>query len=156
MTSSTPTPNATEQSDNSNITATLTNCTTSLSGSCELQYQLGFCPDDDLYIRINSSTGNGFYCRNWVSVDALWSHLSEWPHDTVTSLSLFKFKAWEFRSINTAGYALRALIDLGLLTASTEKQRHWDLVSEDQYQATVADLKKAHSPSRKGKAEAAA
>lgn len=159
MTSSTSTPNATEQSGNSDIRVVHTIRTPSLSGTCDLEAQLGLCDTGILHIRISSSTGNGYYCRNWVGLDKLWSHLSDWPHDTITALSLFPI--WEFRSINTAGYILKVLIDLGLLNPSTEKQRHWDLVSEEKFQAIVADLKakhqsKSHSPAGKRKAKTTA
>ena len=152
MTSSIPTPNATEQSDNSNIQVILTTTTPSLSGACDLKYQLGLCIKSNLHLRIHFSSGNGYYSRNWVSLDTLWRCLSDWEHGTITALALFSL--WPFRSINTAGYILRSLIDLGLLTPSTEKPRHWNLVSENQYQSIMTDLKASHSSTPKGKAKA--
>jgi hypothetical protein len=159
MTSSTPIPDAIEQPDNTNIKTIHAISTPSLSGSCDLETQLGISKDGNLYLRINSSTGNGLYSRQWLSLDQAWSCLSDWEHGTITALSLFPL--WEFRSINTAGYILKILIELGLLTPSREKPHHWDLASEEQYRATVVDLKKKHqspphSSSRKGKVNAAA
>ncbi len=159
MASTKPKSNATEQSDDSNIKAILTATTTSLSGACDLQYQLGLCKEGNLYMRIHSSSGSGIYSDKWVSLDRAWACLKEWEFGAVTALALFPL--WRHRSINTAGFILSVLVSLGLLTASSEKQRHWELVSDDQYQSTVKGLLKEHQPkshtnARKRKSKAAA
>ncbi len=163
MASVKPKPKATEQSDDSNINAINTATTTSLSGTCDLQYQLGLCQEGNLYMRIHSSSGSGIYSDKWISLDRAWDCLAEWEFGAVTALALFPL--WRHRSINTAGFILSVLVSLGLLTSSAAKQRHWELVSDDQYQSTVKALlkehqskhqPKPHTNTRKRKAKAAA
>jgi hypothetical protein len=141
--------NEKKQAESGSYKIIKTATTPSLSGACDLQYQLRLSESGDLCLRIHSSTGTGLYSRQWISLDEAWKCLTDWDHGPVTALALFPL--WKYRSINTAGFVLAVLVSLELLTPSEEKKRHWDLASEDQYQATVQALIKQHSASRKGK-----
>jgi hypothetical protein len=143
--------NVNKQAEGNNYKIIKTATTQSLSGACDLEYQLGLSESGDRCLRINSSTGTGLYSHQWISLDEAWKCLTDWDHGPVTALALFPL--WKYRSINTAGFVLAILASLELLTTSEEKKRHWDLVSEDQYQATVQALMKQHNASRKGKAK---
>jgi hypothetical protein len=143
------TTNVNKQTVDTTYKVIVTASTTSLSSTCDLKYQLGLSDSGDLGARIHSSSGTGFYSHQWISLDEAWKCLTDWDHGPVTALALFPL--WKYRSINTAGFILAMLVSLELLTPSEEKKRHWDLVSEDQYQATVQALMKQHSVSRKGK-----
>jgi hypothetical protein len=141
--------NVKKQAKSDNYKILLTASTTSLSGACDLQYQLGLSESGDLCIRIHSSTGTGLFSRQWQPLDETWKCLMDWRHGPVTALAMFPL--WRNRSVNTAGYTLSVLLSLGLLTPSQEKPRHFDLVDDDRFAATVADLKATHSTPRKRK-----
>jgi hypothetical protein len=127
----------------------VTASTASLSGACVLEYQLGLSESGDLGARIHSSSGTGIYCRQWSSLDELWSCLTDWSHGPISAIALFPM--YRNRSINTPGYQTSVLADIGLLTPSQEKPRHFDLVDDDRFAAIVADLKATHSTPRKAK-----
>jgi hypothetical protein len=123
--------------------------TTSLSGACDLKYQLGLSDSGDLGARIHSSSGTGLYSRQWISLDEAWQCLTDWEHGPVTALALFPM--YRNQSVNTPAYVTAVLLDIGLLTPSQEKPRHFDLIDDDRFAATVADLKATHSTPRKAK-----
>jgi hypothetical protein len=141
-----------KQAEGNSYKIILTVSTTSLSGSCDLQIQLGLSDSGDLYLRIYSSTGTGLYSRQWISLDEAWQCLTDWPHGPVTAMALFPM--FRNRSVNTAGYTLSVLLSLGLLTPSQEKTRHFDLVDDDRFAAIVADLNATHSTPAKRKPKA--
>ena len=37
-----------------------------LSGSSKLTYHIGSMPDGEIYLRVNSNTGGGFFCQEWM------------------------------------------------------------------------------------------
>ena len=141
--------NVNKQAEGNNYKILKTATTPSLSGACDLQYQLGLNESGDLAIRIHSSSGTGLYSHQWISLNGSWQCLNDWDHGPVTAMALFPI--FRNRSVNTAGYSLSVMASLGLLTPSKEKTRHFDLVDDDRFAAIVADLKATHSSPRKRK-----
>jgi len=146
--------NVNKQEEPNSYKIVLTTSTRSLSGSCDLQYQLSLSEYDDLCLRIYSSTGTGLFSRQWISLDEAWKCLTDWDHGPVAAMALFPM--FRNQSVNTPAYVTAALLDMSLLTPSKEKARHFDLVDDDRFAAIVADLKAKHKQPSKRKPKAKA
>ena len=111
--------------DNS-ITVIKTAHCPSLSGKSTLTYQIGFKPkekgDPELFFRIQSNTGNGYFSDHWVAATDLHDAIEQAPGNGLlcaTSLiGLFKGK-----SINTSGFLLAVLKHEQLIDTSPRNKR---------------------------------
>ena len=95
-----------------------------LSGKSKLSYVIG-TDDKEVYIRIASNTGGGFYSGEWIAVQDIESALNKTP-DNITSLALFKL--FKGKSVNTPGYLLAVLKHEGVVEAVRGKKRRHMLV----------------------------
>jgi len=94
---------------------------TSLSGLSELEYEIGqHSEDDSLFMRLSGNTGAGLYCPNWVSAKDIQDIVLGATQMTSTSLK----PLFEGTSINSAGFLLAALRELGLVRVSATNSRH--------------------------------
>lgn len=113
---------------------------TSVSGRSTLTYAIGRHPDQSLHLRIVSNSGRGMFCGDWVSgdrIDALVAGGSE-----LTSRSFHALHPG--KSINTGGFVMSALRDLGLIRLNPENSRHHAHVEGmDFAQVALAALGKA-------------
>lgn len=92
----------------------------SLSGRSVLTYAIGrHSADDTLHLRITSNSGGGMWCKDWASASAI--------QDVVLGEGELTAKRFHVlhpaKSINTGGFVLAALKDLGLIRANEENTR---------------------------------
>lgn len=92
----------------------------SVSGRSTLTYQLGRLGDDgEHYVRIHDNTGRGMFARDWVSAEAIRAVLEG---DAPLTSSAFR-PLYLGRSINTGGFLMAALRDLGVIGLDAENNR---------------------------------
>ena len=106
-----------------------------LSGKSKLSYVIGR-DDKEVFIRIASNTGGGFYSGEWVAVKDIEAAVQVTP-DEVTSISLFRL--FKGKSVNTPGYLLAALKHEGVVQTVKGKKRKHTYV----YIGRLTDLSKA-------------
>jgi len=87
----------------------------SLSGRSTLTYAIGkHQTDGTLHLRIAGNSGKGMWCKNWASAQAI--------EAIVTGAQALSAKSFHplhpGKSINTGGFVLAALRDLGLIRAN--------------------------------------
>ena len=93
---------------------------TSVSGRSTLTYAIGRHPDQSLHLRIVSNSGGGMFCGDWASGDRI-DALVAGGHE-LTSRSFHALHPG--KSINTGGFVMSALRDLGLIRLNPENARH--------------------------------
>jgi hypothetical protein len=92
----------------------------SLSGRSELTYHIG-CIGEAIQLRVYQNSGKGYFNQEWISFTALMDSINDQMQVTAASLrSVFVGK-----SVNTAGFFLAVLKDLGVIERSTENQRSY-------------------------------
>ena len=92
----------------------------SLSGRSTLSYTIGrHTEDGTLHLRISDNSGKGMWCRDWASASAI--------QEVVLGEGDLTAKRFHVlhpaKSINTGGFVLAALKDLGLIRANEENTR---------------------------------
>ena len=99
----------------------------SLSGKSSLSYELGCTSDSEIQIRIKSNSGGGFFSQEWISLKSIDQVLAKTatgtPLTTHALLPLFAGK-----SVNTAGFLLAVLKEVGLVRPLENKQRCFETV----------------------------
>lgn len=97
----------------------------SVSGRSTLTYTVGRGQGDNtLYLRIVDSTGNGVWCKDWASAQAIEAIVVGAQQLTAKSFHCL----YPGKSINTGGFVLAALRDLGLIRPGEENTRHHEHV----------------------------
>lgn len=92
----------------------------SLSGRSVLTYAIGrHSADDTLHLRITGNSGGGMWCRDWCSASAIQEVVLGEGELTAKSFHVLH----PGKSINTGGFVLAALKDLGLIRANEENTR---------------------------------
>jgi hypothetical protein len=100
----------------------------SLTGRSVLTFQIGRHPDDvhrSLHLRIARNSGGGMFCKDWASLAAVDEILRN--ANPVTARSFWALHPG--RSINTAGFVLAILKDLGVVQPKNDNTRHHERVS---------------------------
>ena len=92
----------------------------SLSGRSTLSYTIGrHTEDETLHLRISDNSGKGMWCKDWCSASAI--------QDVVLGEGELTAKSFQVmylgKSINTGGFAMAVLKDLGLIRANEENTR---------------------------------
>ena len=99
----------------------------SLSGKSTLTYELGCTSDSEIQIRIKANSGGGFFSQEWISLksieDVLENTAEGTPLTTTALLPIFSGK-----SVNTAGFLLAVLKEVGLVRPLENKQRCFETV----------------------------
>lgn len=107
----------------------------SLSGRSQLAYAVG--RDDEkgvLHLSIVGNSGRGMWCKDWVSEEAVDAILG--AGDGLTAKSFHALHPG--KSINTGGFVLAALRDLGLLRVSGGNTRMHERVENAKFQEAVS------------------
>ena len=108
-----------------------------ISNKSTLTYNIGVDDEDNIFMRIISNTGGGYFSKEWISLDNITAALSDVPTDqTITSINLIPL--FKGLSVNTPGYMISALVREGLLSANQEKKRHYTYAGTEKLQAKVA------------------
>ena len=91
----------------------------SISGRSTLTFAIGRHPNGALHLRIAGNSGGGMFCDDWAAGSAI--------DEVVQGATALTSRSFDVlhpgRSINTAGFVLAALKQLGLLRAIAENTR---------------------------------
>lgn len=91
----------------------------SLTGRSTLGYQLGLKDESDLYLRLVSNTGSGFFSKEWIACSVIEQLISGAAELTSTSFkTLFPNK-----SVNTGGFVMAVIKALGLIETNPQNTR---------------------------------
>jgi len=93
-----------------------------LTEKSTLQYQIGCDDQKNIFFRIVSNTGNGFFNDDWVALSDIQSAFDSWPVDNpITSFALHGL--FLGRSANTSAFLLAALKEEGIVATLKDKRR---------------------------------
>lgn len=109
----------------------------SLSGRSTLTYHLGVSPDSDVKLRVFANSGGGFFSREWISLKEIQQIMEKrTAANPVVSSSFGTLFAG--KSVNTTGFVLAVLKQLGLVKPIKEKPRCYEAADPG---AFMSDLK---------------
>jgi hypothetical protein len=97
----------------------------SLSGKTKLSYDVGRGAGGEILVRISKTNGTGYYSKDWIPLDRAYRMLQANGKKPVTFGTLLPL--FPGQSINTAGFLLAVLKYEGLVRASPEKARCYEL-----------------------------
>ena len=91
----------------------------SLTARSTLGYQLGLKDESELYLRLVSNTGSGFFSKEWVACSMIEQLIAGSAELTSTS-----FKAiFPNKSVNTGGFVMAVIKALGLIQTNPQNSR---------------------------------
>ena len=98
----------------------------SLTGRSTLGYELGLDDHSELYLRLVSNTGSGFFSKEWVACSVIEQLINGSAELTSTS-----FKAiFPNKSVNTGGFVMAVIKALGLIQPNPQNSRWHQQVPE--------------------------
>jgi len=110
-----------------------------LSGSSKLTYHIGIDPGSEIYLRVHSNTGGGFFSQEWISLRDILTALKKRPDGKpITSIllnSLFRGK-----SANTPGFMMAVLLHEKVVRSMQVKLRRHELMDTSAFKAKVDKL----------------
>ncbi len=112
-----------------------------LSGKNTLTYEIGMAQDKSIWLRLLKSSGGGFLCKEWISIEAIIITLAQSP-SPFTSYVLHTHFAG--KSINAPSFLMAVLKHEGVVTPDPNKPQAF--VTDD----VDAALKKFRSRMAKG------
>jgi hypothetical protein len=117
----------------------------SLSGKTKLHYEFGVDPESAWHVRIAKSSGTGYYSKQWVAMEHVQRVLAKNGTKPITCHTLGPI--FKGQSVNTAGFLLAVLKEVGLVQPSPDNPRVYelDLCGE---QASVAPTGQRKNPQR--------
>lgn len=99
----------------------------SVTGRSILTFQAGRRPDDQHnipHLRISRNSGGGMFCKDWAPIGQIDAVIAK--ADPVTARSFDEIHPG--RSINTGGFLLAIVKDLGVVQPKEDNGRHHELV----------------------------
>ena len=125
-----------------------------LSGSSKLTYHIGCMPDGEIYLRVHSNTGGGFFSREWIAFQDILTVLKKRPEGKpITSILLMPL--YRGRSANTPGFMMAVLLHEKLVRSMQGKLRRHELGDPSVFTTKVEKLM-ASGTDAKGKTARAA
>ena len=98
----------------------------SLTGRSALGYQLGLKDESELYLRLVSNTGSGFFSKEWIACTVIEQLITGAAELTSTSFkTLFPNK-----SVNTGGFVMAVIKALGLIQSNVLNSRWHEQAKE--------------------------
>ena len=98
----------------------------SLTGRSTLGYQLGLKEESELYLRLVSNTGSGFFSKEWIACSVIEQLITGAAELTSTSFkTLFPNK-----SVNTGGFVMAVVKALGLIQTNVLNSRWHEQAKE--------------------------
>jgi hypothetical protein len=127
----------------------------SLSGKTKLHYEFGVDPESAWHVRIAKSSGTGYYSKQWVAMEHVQRVLAKNGTKPITCHTLGPI--FKGQSVNTAGFLLAVLKEVGLVQPSPDNPRIYELRDGKAFfaelQGAVGEVTKGAKPmSRKKKA----
>ncbi len=128
--------NVNEQNQPEPISTLYTGECSSVSGRSTLTYLIGkHDTEGSLHLRIAGNSGKGMWCKDWASVQAI--------EAIVIGSGELKAKSFHClhpgKSINTGGFVLAALRDLGVVRPVEANTRHHEHVPTSTIEKAVAE-----------------
>lgn len=112
------------------------NCNT-LSGNGNLGYQIGCNDNSEIFLRITSNSGSGWFSADWVSLKLIMSALGV-ADKTLTSYALYSL--FKGKSVNTPAFLFAALKNEGLIVVDPDNPRCYVAVSPDSFMGEIKAL----------------
>jgi len=110
-----------------------------LSGSSKLTYHIGCMPDGEIYIRVHSNTGGGFFSQEWISLrDILTALKKRTEGKPITSILLNPLLRG--KSANTPGFLLAVLLHEKVIRSMQGKLRRHELMDPSVFTDKVRKL----------------
>ena len=98
----------------------------SLTGRSTLGYQLGLKDESELYLRLISNTGSGFFSKEWIACSVIEQLITGAAELTSTSFkTLFPNK-----SVNTGGFVMAVIKAQGLIQSNVLNSRWHEQAKE--------------------------
>lgn len=111
-------------------------CSTS-NGKSTLGYQVGNDQSGEIFIKLTSNSGGGFFSSEWISYSAIEKALKAWPKDQhISSMALRSLTRG--KSANNAGFLCAVLVSEGLLEPVSGKTRVHQLADPSAFLASVS------------------
>ena len=131
-----------------------------LSGNSRLTYHIGSMPDGEIYLRVHSNTGGGFFSQEWIALQDILTVLKKRP-DGKPITSILLMPLYRGRSANTPGFMMAVLLHEKLIRSLQGKLRRHELGDPSVLTAKVDKLlapgsKPSAKPARKAPAKKAA
>ena len=115
----------------------LTSKCPTVSNKSTLTYNVGSDDEDNIFIRVFSNSGGGYFSNEWVSLDKIMSILQDATDDNpITSINLIPL--FKGQSSNTPGFLLAALLNEGVLALFEDKKRSYVFSGVDKFMAKIA------------------
>jgi len=128
----------TDQLDDS-IRVLATGTCDTLTGSSRLTYHVGSLPDGEIYLRVHSNTGGGFFSQEWISYRDILTALEKRPSGkAITSILLNPL--FKGRSANTPGFLLAVLLHEKVIRSMQGKLRRHELMDPSVFTDKVEKL----------------
>ncbi|MBK8318453.1 MAG: hypothetical protein IPL05_07635 [Betaproteobacteria bacterium] len=107
-----------------------------ISGKSDLTYNIACDRQKDIYVRVASNSGGGFFSQEWVALKDIQKALSAGsPISAIRLMPLFRGQ-----SVNTPGFLLAVLAAENLIRPLPGKQRVHELVEGSDFQARMDKL----------------
>ena len=122
-----------------------------LSGSSRLTYHIGCAPDGEIYLRVHSNTGGGFFSQEWIALRDILTALKKRPDGRpITSILLMPL--YRGRSANTPGFLLSVLLHEKVIRSMQGKLWRHQMADPSVFTDKVQKLMAAAGANVKGKA----
>ena len=110
----------------------------SLSGKTTLKYHIGCNADSDIQFRLFDSSGNGFFSKDWIALNAIQEIIDKLAGRPITS-HIFN-PLFLGKSVNTAGFLLAVLLNESLLAPMQDKPRCYERKNIDGFISGIEAL----------------
>jgi hypothetical protein len=138
-----------EKTEDDTMRVLATGTCNTLTGSSKLTYNIGASPDSEIYIRVHSNTGGGFFSREWVALQDILRALEKRP-DGKPITSILLNPLFRGKSANTPGFLLAVLLHEKVIRSMQGKLRRHQLMDPAIFTGKVEKLM-ASGNSAKGK-----
>ena len=119
----------------------------SLTGRSTLGYQLGCKGESELYLRLVSNTGSGFFSKEWIPCSMIEQLITGAAELTSTSFkTLFPNK-----SVNTGGFVMAVVKALGLIQTNADNSRWHEHIKEMTFEQVAIEAMVQREGGTKGK-----
>jgi hypothetical protein len=106
----------------------------SLSGRTSIDFQVGCNESERIFIRVQRTSGNGFFSKEWVPYDSIGPLLV----NPVTAASLRPI--FQGKSVNTSGFLLAVMKHLGFVQSIPEAFRGYQVLDNPAFDENTKKL----------------
>ena len=114
----------------------ISNCKT-LSGKGNLTYQIACNTNSQIFFRISTNSGGGWFSADWISLQIIMSAIGK-PDKALTSYALHDL--FKGKSVNTPAFLFAALKQEGLVKIDTNNPRSYLTVSSETFMGEIKKL----------------